>query len=194
MTYKGPKDRNKTTNKIAALFVIKNGVYSELNLDCWDIERDARQYRGPRKVICHPPCKRWGKYWWGGANPYLRKKQHKGDDAGCFYHSIWCVRTFGGIIEHPKGSHAWDWFGLEKPKQGKGWTNSDKYGGKSCCVEQGNYGHLARKPTWLYAVNITWLELNWQPAINKIPFEYTPKKLREITPLEFAKLLIKIVK
>lgn len=52
---------------IAALFVIKNGPYSEKeDIDVWDIERDARKYKGPHRVIAHPPCERWGRYWSGG--------------------------------------------------------------------------------------------------------------------------------
>ena len=33
--------------------------------------------------------------------------------------------------------------------------------GWTCYVEQGHYGHISRKPTWLYAVDCTLPELNW---------------------------------
>jgi hypothetical protein len=31
------------------------------------------------------------------------------------------------------------------------WTGPDRFGGWVCQVEQGHYGHLSRKATWLYA-------------------------------------------
>ena len=33
--------------------------------------------------------------------------------------------------------------------------------GWTCCVEQGHYGHRARKATWLYAVGIDLPSLQW---------------------------------
>lgn len=147
---------------IAALFVETGGVYDQPGIDAWPVERDARLYRGPHRVIAHPPCKRWGRYWGGG--PSANEPRHKGDDQGCFAAALWAVRTFGGVLEHPEASHAWNWFGLERPKKSGGWTGLDIYGGRSCCVEQGHYGHKARKATWLYAVLPEVPELTWGPA------------------------------
>lgn len=138
---------------IAALFVETNGVYFCDGVDPWDVRRDARKYRGPHPVIAHPPCQRWGRYWSGG--PSARKRLLRGDDEGCFAHALWCVRTFGGVVEHPEASSAWEWFGLPRPAKHGEWTNRDRWGGASCCVEQGHYGHRARKATWLYLVSQT---------------------------------------
>jgi hypothetical protein len=88
-------------------------------------------------------------------------KQKLGDDGGCFKHALETVRRCGGVIEHPKGSHAWKYFNLPIPKSSGGWTEPDEFGGRSCCVEQGRYGHYARKPTWLYAVRVDFPELLW---------------------------------
>lgn len=54
---------------IAALFVENGGCYSGLlapvGVDAWDESRDARKYDGPHRVVAHPPCQRWGRYWHG---------------------------------------------------------------------------------------------------------------------------------
>lgn len=148
---------------IAALYVQRGGCYYELpNVDPWDDERDARLYAGPHPVIAHPPCQRWGRYWSGG--PSANVKRLKGDDGGCFDRALWAVRTFGGVLEHPEASHAWKWFGLNRPEPGT-WIAADDFGGWTCQVEQGHYGHPARKKTWLYAVTAYGLpELPWGPS------------------------------
>ena len=102
--------------RVSALFVEKHGIYSELGVDLWDMERDARLYRGPNPVVAHPPCKRWGRYWGGG--PSAKVKRILGDDEGCFAAALFAVRTYGGVLEHPEASHAWRWFGLPPPEQG----------------------------------------------------------------------------
>lgn len=148
---------------IAALYVEVGGVYyGDSRFDPWGVSRDARRYKGPYRVIAHPPCKRWGRYWSGG--PSAKASYLKGDDDGCFAAALWAVRTFGGVLEHPEASHAWVWFGLERPQKSGGWTGLDAFGGRSCCVEQGHYGHKARKATWLYAVDCQERPLTWGPS------------------------------
>ena len=151
---------------IAALYVETNGVYFGLEgVEPYDINRDARKYRGPNPAVVHSPCDRWGRYWSGG--PSARERRFKGDDGGCFAHGLWVVRTFGGVMEHPEASWAWEWFGLRRPHTAGGWTQADNFGGFTCQVEQGNYGHRARKKTWLYAVvpDADRLpRLNWGPS------------------------------
>lgn len=140
---------------IAALFVETSGAYYGIpGIDPWDEVRDARNYEGPHPVIAHPPCQRWGKFWAG--SPYhiakTGERKVKGDDDGCFESALRSVRKYGGVIEHPWGSHAWPHFGLAIPSRLGGWVKADEYGGLTCCVEQGRYGHYARKPTLLYYV------------------------------------------
>jgi hypothetical protein len=55
------------------------------------------------------------------------------------------------VLEHPEASHAWRWFGIHKPSRLGCWIGADDFGGWTTCVEQGHYGHPARKATWLYA-------------------------------------------
>lgn len=197
---------------IACLFVQDNGIYSKKkDLDLWPKERDARNYRGPFPVIAHPPCERWGRYWGGGPMLHGTEKQKLlGDDGGCFFHALFSVRTFGGIIEHPEASHAFKFFGLPIPSQSGGWTHPDRYGGRSCCVAQGNYGHESQKLTWLYGKDIDFRELKWGKTPGKKRLDEgfhsndersktiqrrkrTSKKINESTPEEFADLLIDLV-
>lgn len=139
--------------KVAALFVEKDGVYSNIeDVDAWDITRDARLYDGPWPVVAHPPCQRWGRYWSGG--PSAKVKRTLGDDGGCFWNALESVRKFSGVLEHPEASHAWRTYGLTRPLRGGGWSKADDIGGWTCCVEQGHYGHPARKATWLYGTRL----------------------------------------
>ncbi len=145
---------------IAALFVEKRGVYSGIaDVDVWDIHRDARKYAGPWPVVAHPPCERWGRYWSGGPSAKVRRK--RGDDGGCFASALESVRKWGGVLEHPEASSAWRVFGLCAPPRHGAWVNADFLGGWTCCVEQGHYGHRARKASWLYAVGVELSSLQW---------------------------------
>lgn len=145
---------------IAALYVQRNGAYYGLpDVDPWDEARDARRYTGPWPVVAHPPCARWGRYWSGG--PSARVRRQLGDDDGCFHAALEAVRRHGGVLEHPEGTHAWRAAGLNLPPRAGGWIVADWDGGWTCCVEQGHYGHPARKATWLYAYGLEPPTLRW---------------------------------
>lgn len=197
---------------IAALYVEKDGAYANLpGVDAWDEDRDARLYAGPYPVVAHPPCQRWGRFWHGST-----RKPHQfelGADGGCFAAAIYAVRRFGGILEHPADSHAWGYFGLRKPPRSGGWIKADVYDGWTCYVEQGHYGHLSRKGTWLYASGVTCPELRWGTlpqrlhpvALERYGYEKARRigmmamvggkdktKIRNATPPEFRDLLLSI--
>jgi hypothetical protein len=201
--------------KLNALFVEKEGVYSNLPMvEAWDIERNAMNCRNELPAVAHPPCERWGRYWFGG--PSVKERKKLGDDAGCFAFALWYVRTYGGILEHPEASHAFKFFGLPLPERKGGWSSPDIYGGRSCCVEQGHYGHPARKATWLYAVKTDYPDLIWGPCEGKMRMDegfhskeqakemrarpdYVPVKRlsayeRLATPVDFRDLLINIAR
>ena len=145
---------------VAALFVERDGAYYGLpGVDPWDVERDARKYAGPHRVVAHPPCERWGRFWHGST-----RKPHQyrlGEDGGCFAAALEAVRRFGGVLEHPADSHAWSHFNLNAPPREGGWWPADFFGGLTCYVEQGFYGHLSRKGTWLYACGVDVPDLRW---------------------------------
>jgi hypothetical protein len=155
---------------IAALFVETGGCYFGLpDVDPWDIERDARKYRGPHPVVAHPPCQRWGKFW-AGQPLWIKRtgeRKIKGDDGGCFAAALSALRQWGGVLEHPWQSHAWPHFGLNVPPRSGGWVE-DGCGGWTCCVEQRGYGHYARKPTLLLAYRTMRPALEWGESERKL--------------------------
>jgi hypothetical protein len=199
--------------QIAALFVQADGVYAgQLGVDVWGEDRDARTYGGPHPVVAHPPCERWGRFWRGG--PSEEGRHYLGDDDGCFAHALWAVRTFGGVLEHPKDSLAWEWFGIMPPTK-TGWANADSLGGWTCQIEQAHYGHSARKPTWLYACKVQLPSLIWGPAeqrlhqatLEKFGYQRARRmgmvsavggkdkvRIREATPLPLRDLLLDIAR
>ncbi len=196
---------------IAALYVMKGGCYFGLDgIDPWDRERDARLYDGPHSVVAHPPCERWGRYWGGAPGQWPRLK--KGDDGGCFASALASVRRWGGVLEHPEASAAWSTFGLNAPSKCGGWVMADWEGGWTCCIEQGYYGHRARKATWLYVHGAELPSLKWgsapgdfvrldegfhskeerKRAIKRGACERLSERQRASTPIEFRDLLISI--
>jgi hypothetical protein len=202
------------TATIAALYVQRGGCYYGLpDVDPWDEERDARTYAGPYPVVAHPPCERWGRYWFGG--PSARNRRALGDDGGCFTAAIAAVRRWGGVLEHPEASHAWRKHNVMPPPRCGGWVNAGDGIGWTCCVEQGHYGHSARKATWLYAVapvlpSLTWgasdarrrldegfhssAERRAARAAGLRPIKRMGKRERLATPLPFRDVLLAIAR
>jgi hypothetical protein len=144
---------------VAALYVHANGTYYGLpDVEPWDEKRDARLYAGPHPVVAHPPCSRWCRL--AGLVQARYPHLKKGEDDGCFKAALSSVRTWGGVLEHPAYSDAWSAFGLPTPHPGGSWQRGIE-GGWTCHIEQGRYGHLAKKATWLYAWDIEPPSLRW---------------------------------
>lgn len=158
--------------KVAALYVETGGAYFGLpGVDPWDEPRDARKYAGPHPVVAHPPCQRWGSMAfvnfarWGGEHNRPR------NDGGCFAAALHAVRLWGGVLEHPAKSRAWDWFGLTTPST-HGWMRCTT-GAWACEVWQSAYGHRANKATWLYYVGHQRpLELDWSRPVGSHQIGY----------------------
>jgi hypothetical protein len=74
------------------------------------------------------------------------------------------------VLEHPAYSHAWAAFDLPRPSAGAGWQSTLFDAEWVCHVEQGHYGHPARKATWLLAVKCPGLPaLNWTACEQRLP-------------------------
>jgi hypothetical protein len=197
---------------VSCLFVETDGVYFDVaNVDPWNEARDARNYDGPNPIVAHPPCQRWGRFWHGST-----RKPHQfklGDDGGCFEAALAAVRKWGGVLEHPCDSRAWKVYGLTPPKRHAGWQDAGDGLGWTCYVEQGHYGHMSRKPTWLYAVGPELPELDWSKgdqrlhpvALERYGYEKARRigitamvggknktRIRNATPPEFRDLLLRI--
>lgn len=196
----------KELRQVAALYVETDGAYFNLpGVDAWDEARDARKYSGPHPVVAHPPCQRWGAMArvnyarWGGEH------NRPGNDLGCFRSALASVSKWGGVLEHPAKSMAWDFHGLTKPK-GIGWQRC-KTGGWVCEVWQSAYGHKANKATWLYFFSANKpQELRWDrpKGTHQVGFHDQRGKSRNkptlnrreaaATPPEFRDVLISLAR
>jgi hypothetical protein len=118
--------------------------------------------------------------WMGSPLVIAKTGQRKklGDDGGCFAAALAAVRKWGGVLEHPEGSKAWEHFGIFAPPREGGWIKADSCGGFTCRIEQIAYGHVVRKPTWLYAVGCELPELKWGVDPRVLPSMVQPSKAR----------------
>lgn len=132
-----------------ALYVDPFGPYPGLVRQWYDETRDARTYDGPWPVVAHPPCGPWSSL----------RSLSKETTKDCAPHALDMVRRYGGVLEHPRGSTFFDFAGLPKPGQ-----LPDSFGGMTFEVSQCDWGHPARKRTWLYVVGLRELPPSAPPA------------------------------
>jgi len=155
--------------RVAALYVDPRGCYAGLEgvqvwaaprqLTLWSGGTDARSYEGPHPIVAHPPCNRWCRL---AGLVEARWGHRRGQDGGCFGSALRALFRFGGVLEHPAFSAAWRYFGLVYPPRGGGWVPAGAVRGLwTCHVEQGRYGHRAKKATWLLAYRCHRFELQW---------------------------------
>lgn len=176
---------------VSALFIDPEGPYPRMpGVDCWDERRDAFKYTGSNPVVCHPPCGPWGDM------AHFSKQ----DKLAAIY-AVAVVQRTGGVLEHPARSRLWAHMSLPAPGQ-----RADSLGGYSLYVEQVSYGHVTRKPTWLYVVRapIPALKTGGTPThairrtktTNSRGFRVPEcsKLQRRITPQAFAELLVHIAR
>lgn len=157
-----------TGSDLAALFVCRSSPYWALGLDCYDFERDARTYRGSGRVICHPPCRAWGRY-------AHRAKAGDGErDLALF--ALDLVRRNGGVLEHPASSRLWRHL---------------LPGETSFVVRQADFGHRAEKLTRLFYARMPRVPLLPEPVAGPfVPVEHMGRQERERTPPTLARWLV----
>lgn len=168
---------------VSVLFARSDSCYIDLVDDVWDINRDARGYRGPFPVVAHPPCRAWGRL------SHLAKP--RGDEKALALFAVDCVRSFGGVLEHPHASKLWAAASLPRP----GFV--DSWGGFTLLVDQGWWGHPAPKPTWLYVCGVDRVSMPVLPVqlhrAGGRTLDLSPSD-RERTPLLFARWLVSVAR
>ena len=122
------------------LYVDPRGPYPLLVADWYDEARDARTYAGAAPVVAHPPCGPWS------TMRHLSREL----TAECAPHALGVVRRCGGVLEHPARSSFFRAHALPYPGE-----LPDGWGGYTIEVSQCDWGHPARKRTWLYIVGVT---------------------------------------
>ncbi len=180
---------------VSVLFARQDSIYKTLDVDVWDIDRDARAFNGTNPVVCHPPCRAWGKLK-GFAKPRPGEKE-------LAILSINLIRKNGGVLEHPRASGLWPHMNLPIRE------DIDKFGGFSICIDQFWFGHKAQKKSLLYICGITRKDLpivpmrldavthyvgfptSWKGKSRNGMKEIT-KREREQTPIQFAQWLIEV--
>ncbi len=180
---------------VAALFVDPRGPYPSLVAEWFDAARDARTYGGLLPVVAHPPCGPWSS---------LRglSRETTKDLAPT---AVEMVRRWGGVLEHPAGSLLWPHCGMPKPGE-----LPDAWGGLTFLVHQVDWGHVARKRSWIYVVGapLSAIPVNppkrepthWVSGVHTYGARGKPPEgikicsasQRRKTPVEFARFLISI--
>lgn len=122
---------------VAALYVDAAGPYPSIVREWYDEARDARTYDGGWPVVAHPPCGPWSTL------RSLSKETTR--DLGPL--AVEVVRRVGGVLEHPRGSKLFEHCGMPRPGE-----LPDAWGGQTFEVCQVDWGHVARKRTWIYVV------------------------------------------
>jgi hypothetical protein len=176
---------------VSVLYVDPAGPYPGLVRDWYDETRDGRTYAGPNPVVAHPPCGPWST---------LRSLSHE-TTQDLAPHAVELVRRWGGVLEHPRASLLFQHCGM--PRQGE---LPDAWGGITFEVCQVDWGHVARKRTWIYVVGARSIPSNpprrepthWVSGggtgRGRTPpgIKVCSAQQRRRTPVEFAKFLIGI--
>jgi hypothetical protein len=165
---------------VAVLFARRGSVYFDLASEVYDESRDARNYSGSLPVVAHPPCRGWGR---------LRQFAHVAPgELELARMSVWAVRRWGGVLEHPAKSSLWR--DMSIPLRGV-----DSFGGFTFPVLQSAFGHRAPKATWLYICGIRAADIPsfpFQLGVAPGRVELMGRAEREATPIEFANWLLSI--
>jgi hypothetical protein len=130
----------------------------------------AWQTRGNLPVIAHPPCRFWVRSSHRACAPVSQIIEELCLGALCARE----VLRRGGILEQPAGSKLFRALGLPTPASPT--HTSDAW---SMQLNQSHFGHLARKPTWLFFSRIHPRDL---PPLPFNLFSTMPRRLDDMTP------------
>lgn len=162
---------------VVVLFARADSVYKRLGADVYDLARDARTYSGDEPVIAHPPCRSWGRL------AHMAKPRPGERDLALF--ALEQVRRCGGVLEHPEASRLW--YEARLPPPG---GLPDQIGGRTLVVDQCDFGHRARKRTWLYYCHLAPVPLLPHGGVPSTTVERLSRAAREHTPEPLARWLM----
>lgn len=127
-----------------ALFCRKDSAYkSREKWEVYDAARDAKTYKDFYPVVCHPPCRLWGRLSHMACRDASISEDQKQAERNLALWSVDKIRQVGGILEHPSGSRIWE----ALPDVGDA---PDDWGGFTIEIDQYDFGHVAHKKTKLY--------------------------------------------
>ena len=184
------------SNLTPILFARADSIYKQLpGTDVWDADRNALNCDNTEPGVYHPPCRAWGAFAMF-ANPRPGERE-------LAIWSVWKIRKYGGVLEHPAASKLWPEMGLPRPGQ------RDEYGGFTVGIHQSWFGHKAEKKTLLYIVGIEPRDLPDMPmdlsypthvigdvgrASNGTKRPEISKAEREHTPIALAEWLVALAR
>ena len=127
-----------------ALFCRKDSAYkNRKRWEVYDAARDAKTYKDFYPVVCHPPCRLWGRLSHMACRDASITEDQKRAEKNLALWSVDKIRQVGGILEHPSGSRIWE----ALPDVGDA---PDDWGGFTIEIDQYDFGHVAHKKTKLY--------------------------------------------
>ena len=163
-----------TNLKYTALFCRRDSDYKlRQHWDVYDADRNALTYAGAGPIVCHPPCRFWGRLsHMAGRSGKMAADQIAKEKALAPW-SVDRIRHVGGILEHPSGSKIFDYL----PTIGE----TDFYGGFVIEIDQYDFGHVAHKKTKLYIVGVSPEDLPPLPPKDNTTHYCEKGKRRSIT-------------
>ena len=127
-----------------ALFCRKDSAYKDRKRwEVYDAARNAKTYKDFYPVVCHPPCRLWGRLSHMACRDASITEDQKRAEKNLALWSVDKIRQVGGILEHPSGSRIWE----ALPDVGDA---PDDWGGFTIEIDQYDFGHVAHKKTKLY--------------------------------------------
>tara|TARA_R100000353_G_scaffold172615_1_gene137972 strand:+ start:379 stop:969 length:591 start_codon:yes stop_codon:yes gene_type:complete len=137
--------------KYTALFCRKDSDYKLRKAwDVYDVRRDAFTFDKNVPVVCHPPCRFWGKMsHLAGRSDKMTIEEVEREKSMAPW-SLDKVRKLGGVVEHPSSSKLFKDLSVGVV---------DSYGGFIIEIDQYDFGHVAHKDTKLYIAGLDYKDL-----------------------------------